>query len=82
MKPVLLIGGPYDGRMTDVTDDLPVFWRILDALANKPLVRAAPRLADRLPDECPVVHHTYMRQAISWGVESQVEVYTYSGVDR
>ena len=82
MRQVLLIGGPYDGKATDVTDDLPPYWRLAWLSDQRPVVRPLPK-ADPLDglERSPFKVATYRRELVNWGsVKTKVIVYIFAEV--
>ena len=76
MRPVILIGGPYDGKSTDVTDDLPLYWRIIDPW--RPKVYETIK-ADVVPNEVTMSVSVYEHVLMHWPKETntKVELYRY-----
>jgi hypothetical protein len=81
VRPVVLIGGPYDGMTTDVTDDLPYAWRIIVADANRPLVSALRSATEPPAYEYDWKVALYRKVNMQWGADTKVVLYTFEGME-
>lgn len=82
MKEVLLIGGPFDGQVTDVTDDLPPYWRVVHRTAPLTIVRG-PRKAHGPEPMLSFEAALYRREVIhGWSTPTKVNFYEFVEVEK
>jgi hypothetical protein len=77
VREVILIGGPYDGKATEVTDDLPLYWRIVNPW--RPQVHEVTR-AEVVENTITMSVSRYERMQMHWGrVNTNVVLYRWAG---
>lgn len=82
MRSALLVGGPFDGMVTDVADQLPPYWLLPFDADSRTTVRRPDKVGSAPAMRCWQTV-TYRLLVMNWGdVHTQVVIYIFVEVSK